>query len=308
MKSNNTLKLIILIVLILVNQSLGQVGQGGATGLAFLKLGVGGRASGLGEAYSAVADEATATFWNPAGLTFVNNTQFSFTHNEWIQDISNDFLAFVFPAFKGTIGLSFYSNNVGGIQRRVKPSAEPLGTIEAHDIAFGVSYGHFFNSSFKSGITVKYLYEKIFIESASGFAFDLGFNFQPFDNKLRGALVLQNLGSMGKLLNESIELPKTLRVGLAYLIELESLGGTLLLAADEVKILKDKTDLRGNFGAEIQLKEKLALRFGYQTGFDEKGLSGGFGINFNRYHFDYGFTPFNSSLGEGHRFSFGLDL
>ncbi|MFQ5823715.1 MAG: PorV/PorQ family protein [bacterium] len=293
-------------ILISVNLCFGQGRQGSPTGLAFLKLGVGGRASGLGEAYSAVADEATATYWNPAGLAFISRPQLAFTHTEWIQDISNDFLAFVFPIFRGAIGLSFYSNNVGGIQRRVNPSAEPLGTVEAHDIAFGVSYGHSFNSAIKGGITVKYLYEKIFIESAAGFAFDFGVNYKPFENNLRIALAVQNLGSMGKLLGESIDLPKTLRVGVAYLVEVESIGGGILLAVDGVKVFE--TEFRGNFGAEIQLKEQLALRFGYQTGFDEKGLGGGFGINISRYHLEYGLTPFNSNLGDTHRFSFGLDL
>lgn len=294
--------------LIVLTSKLGfaQSGQGGATGLAFLKVGVGGRAGGLGEAYTAVADEVTATYWNPAGLTLVSHSQLNFTHTEWIEDISSEFLAFVFPAFRGAIGLSFYSNNVGGIQRRVIPSDEALGNVEAHDIAVGISYGRRFNSSVDGGITVKYLYEKIFIESAAGFAFDIGVNFHPFDNTFRVAFVAQNFGSMGKLLEESIELPKTFRVGVAYPIVLESLGGAILLAADGVKVLE--TDFRANFGAEIQLRERIALRFGYQTGFDNKSLGGGFGLNFDHYHLDYGFTPFNSNFGDTHRFSFGLDL
>jgi hypothetical protein len=300
---NKTLSLIILLVLFSVNQSLS---QGGGTGLAFLKVGVGGRAGGLGGAYTAVADEASATFWNPAGLSLVNRSQLSFSHTEWIQDISSEFLAFAFPAFKGAIGLSFYSNNVGGIQRREIPSEEPLGTVEAHDIAFGVSYGHNFSSRLKGGITVKYLYEKIFIESASGFAVDLGLNFQPFDNRFRLAFVAQNFGSMGTLMDESIKLPKTIRIGVAYPIAVESLGGVILLAADAVKVFE--TDFRANFGTEILVKQKIAVRFGYQTGFDNKGLGGGFGLNFNRYHLDYGFIPFDSNLGDTHRISFGLDL
>jgi hypothetical protein len=296
----------IILTLIFVNFSLSQSGPGRSTGLAFLKLGIGGRASALGEAYAAVADEATATYWNPAGLTFVNRPQLAFTHTEWIQDITSDFLAFVFPAFGGAIGFSFNSNNVGGIERRVIPSDEPLGSVEAHDIAFGVSYGRAFNSSLSGGITVKYLYEKIFIESASGLALDFGVNFQPFENNMRFALVAQNIGSMGKLREESIDLPKTIRVGVAYLVEVEALGGAILFAADGVRV--SETDFRGNFGAEFQLKQVLAFRFGYQTGFDEKNLAGGFGLNFKRYRLDYGYTPFNSNFGNTHRFSFGLDL
>lgn len=282
-----------------------QSGDAGNSGLAFLKLGVGGRAAGMSEAYVAVADEATATYWNPAGLAFLKRSQLAFTHTEWLQDISNDFLAFTFPAFRGALGLSVYSNNVGGIERRVRPSDTPLGTVEAHDLAVGLSYGRAFGDKLTGGLTVKYLYEKIFVESANGFALDLGFTFTPFDNGLRLALVAQNFGSMGSLLDESIDLPNTLRVGLAYHIPMQSMGGGILLAADAVKVFE--TELRGNFGVEFQVKNILAFRTGYQTGLEDKGIAGGFGVNFNRYHLNYGFTPF-TNLGDTHRFSIGLDL
>lgn len=306
MNKIKTFGLSAILIVTFVDFSLSQSGQGSSTGLAFLKLGIGGRASALGEAYTAVTDEATATYWNPAGLAFVNRAELAFTHTEWIQGITNDFFAFVFPAFRGTIGLSFYSNNVGGIERRVIPSAEPLGSVEAHDIAFGISYARAFNSWVNGGLTVKYLYEKISIESASGFAFDFGVSFQPFQNNIRLAAVAQNIGSMGKLREQSIDLPKTVRVGLAYLVEIDAIGGAILFAADGVKV--SETEFRGNFGAELQLKQMLAFRLGYQTGFDEKSLGGGFGLNFERYHLDYGYTPFNSNFGDTHRFSLRLNL
>lgn len=293
--------------LVLTNLGLGQTSEGGATGLAFLKVGVGGRATGLGEAYTAVSDDATAAYWNPAGLASVSKTQLAFTHTEWIQDISSEFVAFAFPAFKGAMGLSIYSNNVNGIERRLKPSDKPLGTIEAHDLAVGVSYGHSFSPKFKGGVTVKYLYEKIFLDSAAGFALDFGVRFQPFEGGFGVALTAQNLGSMGTLRQESIELPRTVRVGLFYRFNLSPLGGgALLLAADIVKVLE--TDLRANFGAELRLQDLFAFRFGYQTGFEEKSFGGGLGVLYKRYHFDYGYIPFNSNLGDTHRFSFGLDL
>lgn len=301
------IKAIILVLLILfsANFSVAQTGNAGATGLAFLKLGVGARAGGLGGAFSAVSDDATATFWNPAGLTY-SPTQVIFTHTEWLQDITNEFLAMAFPAFRGTVGLSFYANNVGGIERRLNPSEEPIGTVAANDIALGFSYAASINSSLKAGLTVKYLYEKIFIESAAGYAFDFGLIFQPFSNPLRVAVVAQNLGSMDKLRAESINLPKTVRLGASYLLALDGIGGTVLLTADGVKVIE--TDLRGSFGAEFQFKNRLAVRVGYQTGLSQQAFGGGLGVKVNRYQLDYGFTPFGSSFGDTHRFSFTLDL
>ncbi|NIR50624.1 PorV/PorQ family protein [candidate division KSB1 bacterium] len=293
-----------IICLLFVNPGSGQTG--GGTGLAFLKVGVGGRAGGMGEAFTAVADDATATFWNPAGLSYVPKTQLAFTHTEWIQDISSEFVAFAFPALKGSVGLSIYSNNVGGIERRVQPSEEPLGTVDANDIAFGVSYGHAFSSRLSGGITIKYLYEKIFIESAAGFAADFGLSLRPFENDLTVAITAQNLGSMGTLKDESIDLPTTVRVGASYRLPLPSLEGDLLLAADAVNV-RD-TDLRGNLGAELQLQRLFAFRFGYQTGFDDKSVGGGLGVLFKKYRLDYGFASFGSNLGDTHRISIGLEL
>ena len=58
----------------------------GTTGFAFLKLGVGARAMGLGSAYVALADDPTAIYWNAAGLASLTGTQVTAMHNEWIQD------------------------------------------------------------------------------------------------------------------------------------------------------------------------------------------------------------------------------
>lgn len=282
-----------------------QTGDGGGTGLAFLKVGVGARASAMGEAYTAVSDDATATFWNPAALALLEQPQVAFTHTEWIQDITAEYFAFVSQAFGGGIGLSINANDIGGIERRVKPSAEPLATVGANDVSVGVSFARKLSPHLAAGVTLKYLYEKIFIESSSGYAFDAGLSYRSGNLPVRLAVVLQNVGSMGNLRNEAIELPLTVRGGIAYQHALSSLG-TLVLAADAVKV--KESDLRGNFGAELWLKSRLAVRLGYQTGFDDRALNGGFGLQFARYHFDYGFTPFDSNFGDTHRISFRLDL
>ncbi len=288
------------------NFSLAQTGNAGASGLAFLKLGVGARAGGLGGAFSAVSDDATATFWNPAGLTYSNRAQVAFTHTEWVEDIANEFLAFTFPALRGNVGLSLYANNVGGIERRINPSDEPIGSVDANDIALGLSYAASISSSLRAGLTVKYLYEKIFIESAAGYAFDLGFIFQPLTYPLKLAVVAQNFGSMNKLRAQTINLPKTVRMGVSYLLPLDTIGGTILLAADAVKVVE--TDFRGSFGAELQFNDRLRVRLGYQTGLAQQDFGGGLGLKINRYYLDYGFIPFDSNFGDTHRFSFALDL
>ena len=62
-------------------------------GFAFLKLGVGARAMGMGSAYVALADDPTAVYWNPAGLAGAEGAQVVVMHNEWIQDFRQEFAA-----------------------------------------------------------------------------------------------------------------------------------------------------------------------------------------------------------------------
>jgi len=275
-----------------------------STGLSFLKLGAGSRAVGLGEAYIAVANDASGTYWNPAGLVNLSGTELMFTHNKWLQDITNEFAALGFRSGKNAFGISFMSNTIGGIERRVKASAEPLDVLNAHDIMLGLSYARRIGENFNLGTTVKYLYQKIYIESASGLAVDFGLQYNTSLQGLKTGIVFQNFGFMSKLQEESTKLPQTIRLGLAYQLPFQILNGEFLLATDWMKILESTYHL--NFGFEYNFIKYFALRFGYQTGFDDKGIHGGFGVGFNRYRLDYAYVPFTSDLGNSHRISFGI--
>ena len=306
MQNKSQLGLIILTLTLVINfTTLAYSADNPAsTGLSFLKLGAGSRAVGLGETYTAVANDASATYWNPAGLANLSGTELMFTHNKWLQDITNEFAALGFRAGKNAFGVSFMSNTIGGIERRVNASAEPLDVLNAHDIMFGLSYARWFGDNLSLGTTVKYLYQKIYIEGASGFAVDLGLQYQTPLQGLKTGLVFQNFGFMSKLQEESTELPQTIRLGLAYQLPFQILSGEFLLATDWMKILENTSHL--NFGLEYNFVKYFALRFGYQTGFEDKSLHGGFGVSFNRYRLDYAYVPFSSDLGNSHRISFGV--
>jgi hypothetical protein len=275
-----------------------------STGLSFLKLGAGSRAISLGEAYTAVANDASGTYWNPAGLVNLSGTELIFTHNKWLQDVTNEFAALGFRAGKNAFGISFMSNTIGGIERRVIASAEPLDVLTTHDIMFGLSYARRFGQNLSLGTTVKYLYQKIYIENASGLAIDFGLQYTTPLSGLKTGIVLQNFGFMSKLQEESTELPQNIRVGLAYQLPFQILSGDFLVAADWMKILESTSHL--NLGFEYNFIKYFALRFGYQTGFEDKGIHGGFGVNFNRYRLDYAYVPFTSDLGNSHRISVGI--
>ncbi len=283
-----------------------QSNQGGRTGMAFLKLGAGARATAMAEAYTALSADATSTWWNPAGLADLKKTHLTFTHTEWLQSISNDFTAIAFPALGGGAGLSVYTNRIDDIERRVIPSEDPLGTVDATDFAASASFARTLSDKISAGATIKYLYEKIYLESASGFAFDFGIQARPTSGALRLGVVIQNLGSVNELANESIRLPLTGRFGAAYSVEMPRLDGVVVVTAEGVKI-RD-TDFRAGFGLELDVRQRVALRVGYQSGVEERSISAGLGLHMSRFNLDYGYTPFSSNLGDTHRFSIGVEL
>jgi len=275
-----------------------------STGLSFLKLGAGSRAVGMGEAYTALADEASGTYWNPAGLTNINGTELIFTHNQWLQDIKNEFVAIGFRAANSTFGISFMSNTAGGIEQRVKASEEPIDVLTARDIMLGLSFARGFGSNISYGLTVKYLYQKIYVESSNGFAVDAGLQYTTPVNGLKAGFALQNFGYMSKLQKESTKLPQTMRLGLAYQLPFQILQGNFLIASDWVQIFESTSHI--NLGLEYNFINYFALRFGFQTGYDDKGLHAGFGVNFSHYQLDYAYVPFTSDLGNSHRISVGV--
>ena len=88
--------------------TLGEQRAGTASG-TFLKIGIGARATGLGEAFVAVANDPTAIYWNPAGLASIQRQELAISHVEWPADIRFEHLALVLPVRRlgGSLGIQF---------------------------------------------------------------------------------------------------------------------------------------------------------------------------------------------------------
>jgi len=279
--------------------------QTGQTGLSFLKFGVGGRALGMGEAYSAVASDPTATYYNPAALSRSEYPRVHLMHREWIQDMKTDFLSVSTSVNDISLGVSVNITSVNDIPLR-KVSGPPLGTFDSRNAAFGISGAYKINPFMSFGITAKYLYEKILVDEATGYAFDLGGFYQtPWDVQL--ALSVNNLGSMNALDKEASKLPTSIRAGGAYQLGIESMNGNLTFATDVVSFtLEKKSHL--HLGTEFDYRNLIAVRFGYQTGYDAKSFSTGIGIHYGMLQLDYAFVPFKSDLSTTHTISLGFEF
>lgn len=275
------------------------------TGLSFLKIGVGGRAAGLGEAYVAAANDPTAIYWNPAGLDRNSGTVAVFSHNSWVQSIRADFLAISFPAFGGAVGLGLNMQAIPDIELRTIPSPTPIGVFDARDLSLALAYSRAVRENVQLGFAVKYLYEKIHVESAAGFAVDAGVLIKNLISGLKVGASVQNIGGMGNLRNDKIDLPTLARVGAAYTPERLASGAVTLLS--EAMIVFDG-ESSVTVAGEYLFQKTLGLRGGYQFNRENRGVAGGVGLSWGRYQLDYGYMPFSSDLGDTHRFSLMLHL
>ena len=147
----------------------------GTAGLLFLRLGVGERAAGMGEAYTALAQDATALYWNPAGLARLGTTQIHLMHNEWLQSLRQEFAGVGHPTPYGTFALGVTALSMDDMELREEvPTADPLGHFSAFDIAVHLGYGRSLPYDVDAGVAVKWIYSRLYEESAKGFLFDLG--------------------------------------------------------------------------------------------------------------------------------------
>ena len=104
------------------------VSKTGTTAAQFLKIGVGARALAMGGAYSAVSNDATALYWNPAGLSSMKKNEILLDHQDWILDVDLDFIGGSYKTPFGTIGAAISAMYMGEME--VTTTHDPEGTGE----------------------------------------------------------------------------------------------------------------------------------------------------------------------------------
>jgi len=275
-----------------------------STGLSFLKLGVGARAISMGEAYSALSEDASGLYYNPAGIAFGESNELTVMHKQWAFGTTTEFLGSTIHSDPFTFGFGFNSTNVNGIEIRQQPGPAD-GTFGLHDLAISATASWRIDTALSVGATAKFLYEKIYVDESNGAAFDVGLRYQ-YNHNLAFALAVSNLGSMSKLVSDPITLPAGLRGGASFFSPLND-NFAVTVAGDILKVVHDN-GVRVHGGGEIMYHSLLALRAGYQIGYDAKGLSAGFGVRYGMLHFDYAFVPFSNQLGDTHTFAVTFNL
>lgn len=272
----------------------------GTVGAQFLKIGVDPRGVGMGGAYSAVVNDVTSLYWNPAGIAFVESQELIFSRVEWFADITNQFLGYVVPSGKwGSFGIGITALTMG--KEDITTLSEPEGTGEqwgATSISAALSYGKRLTEQFAFGMNVKYIQESIWNMTSNGIAFDFGAFLHPgIWRSLRAGFVITNFGPdiqfhggqlMENLIREdweinqgpaevelqasSYSLPLCLKAGIAYDV-IDDPTNKLIIACDFSH--PNDGDEKVHIGTEYTWKNMLSLRGGYKYDRDILGETNG---------------------------------
>ena len=285
-----------------------KVSKVGTTAAEFLQIGVGPRAMAMGGAFVATADDASALYWNPAGLSRMPRSEAIVTHSEWLADINFDYfgVGLDLGAF-GTLGLSVTMLSVPDMLVRTEDRQEGTGEIfDAGDMALAVSYGSAITDRFSVGVTAKFIQQRIWHSTATGFAIDLGTQFRTdFFGGLTIGAVLYNFGTSmrqsGRDLRtfvdpdprqlgnnnripvnyelEAFELPLNFQFGVTSR-PINTRMHQLTISADALHPSSNHESM--NVGVEYGFQGRVFLRAGYQALFledREGGVSGGLAVH-----------------------------
>jgi hypothetical protein len=283
---------------------------GTETGFAFLTLPAGARAAAMGGAFTAVADDPTAVFWNPAGVAAraalapgEGEIAVSGVHHESIQNFRQDLVAATWRKAEDGLSLGFNSHYTGRLEG-TDEIGNPLGAFGASDFAISGAYATAATTSLRLGGSIGWLSETIAGTSASTLTYSLGALYVPdaVPGLTLGAAV-RNLGGSPRFSTddggegEAVPLPRTIAAG-------ASLGGSAgswrWLVAGELSQLKGDGS-EGRLGLEVAPAPGIALRGGWMFGQDAADLTAGAGVVVGRMAFDYAFVPYHDDLGSSHR-------
>ena len=221
--------------------------------LLFLLISPGARSAAMGEAFVAVANDASAVFWNPAGLASQYGKQITFMHANWLPGLTSD-LFYEFLAYRmsiegvGTIGFNVIYLDLGE-QQRTDEQGNQLEKFSSNEFAISASYGATVTDDLAMGVTLRFIRSnlskfgagaEIGSGQASVFAFDVGllYTFPFHSRRLNWGMNISNMGPKISYIDaaQADPLPTNLRTGFAYKI-IDQKYNKLTIAADINKLL-----------------------------------------------------------------------
>lgn len=257
-----------------------------------LLLGAGARPLGMGSAFVAISDDATAIYWNPAGLARLSHREIQIQHAEQFGGtVNHDVFTLAGQTSVGGIGIGLLRLGVDKIplttlenpSRNPSPDNRPIITefVGTSDYNLYFSYGHLIRSNFSIGASLKLIWRKLIVGNGSGYGIDFGLLYTPG----RGFFV----GLVGRDLTPTKisydsgatdQIPPSLMFGMAYHYSLKAINSRLTLSistniGEEKSTIEDLEEIQ--IGLEYKFKNLLAFR----AGADGDHLTAGAGLRFH---------------------------
>ncbi len=256
-----------------------------------MKIGVGARPMAMAGAFTAVADDANALFWNPAGLALNQQFNANATIMSMFQSVSYTSAGLISPIGR-QLGIGAAAGYLNAVDIRRSETGEEIGTFGLNDLVAGPGIGWRLSHNLGTGVAVKYVASRIDSFQACALSFDGGLLYRPFVFLTIGASLL-HLGPPRKFISDWEYPPANLRNGIALKIPISE---SHILVASDLSIYPDFNPTIST-GAELYLKRNQAgtsgnrtteqgiyLRCGYRTGFHLGTWSGwslGIGYEYN---------------------------
>lgn len=311
-------KIITIVSVLMIAGTIYSQSKVGTTAANFLTIPVGSRATGMGSAFSALANDITSAHWNPSGLSRLTRNEFGISYTEWLVDTKHNWLGVAFKiSDDDAFGISVNQLDYGSDE--VTTPEQPNGTgqrWDAQDLSVNVSYARNLTDRFSIGGTIKYIRQQVWNESAAAFALDIGLLFNTQLDGLRLGMNISNFGTemklegkdllrasdvdptnagnnpniSSKLETDSWPLPLVFTVGVSYdAVNIEEWNW--VIGADA--IIPNNYSTYASLGTEITWNNLISIRGGYKglnylfdkSGKDidvfEEGLTAGFGLQYD---------------------------
>jgi hypothetical protein len=311
----------------------------GEAGVPSMIIPPGARANGIGESFVAIADDATAAWWNVGGLAFVSNNNLALMHSQLVPDLATD-VYYEFLGYShqlkdfGTISLSLiyltYGESVA-----TNPQGEARGTFKSWEASGYLSFALPITANLGVGLTGKFIHADLapadltldqLDGTGSTVAVDAGVLYKVpgfwwvGDRKLSLGAALTNLGPDISFIDQeqSDPLPITLRAGFAYTAVSSEVSNWLVtfdLEQSLVWLIDSATNTRRSeiyhVGTEYRYINLLAGRIGYIRDKDGDFSDATYGLGFiykDKVTLDYANVPQAKTLDRVHRWSVGVSF
>lgn len=279
-------------------------------------LGAGARPLGMGGAFTAISDDATAVYWNAAGLTQMTRNEIHAQHSEQFGGtVNHDLLTLGFPSQYGAFGIGLTRFGTDGItltdlerpDQPITPGNRPFasGTVRTSDYTLALGFALPIRDSLSIGGTLKMIWRNLSVGDGTGYGLDIGVHYTNGPWRLGAFLRDATKTKITFDSGSSDRVPQSLAFGIAYSRRIDQMHGSILMAtsvdlSEETSAVADGQRFR--LGAEYTHESRISARMGIE----ENHFTAGAGLEpMDRMRIDIAFLE-NGDLDNTYRISAAL--